>query len=110
MAGEVVRFGPGEFQSGKNESDGAVVAYALGAPRDGGDVRIPLACPVCGHGDVRPTVAEDGETPVLFCPDCGAESEATCSECGGDEMLAVLDGEGETPVGVCRNCGAKTES
>ena len=32
-AGEAIRFAPGEFQSGKNDSDGEIVAFALGARR-----------------------------------------------------------------------------
>jgi len=46
--GEVIRFAPGEFQSGKNDSDGEVVAFAMGAPRDSEDVRVPQDCPECG--------------------------------------------------------------
>lgn len=74
-AGEAIRFAPGEFQSGKNDSDAAVLAYALGAPRDSEDVRIPTECPECGHDDMRAIPGEDGFD--LVCPDCGTESEPT---------------------------------
>ena len=68
---EVIRFAPGEFQSGKNDSDGEVVAFAMGAPRDSEDVRLPQNCPECGHDNVRAIPGEDGF--ALQCPDCGAE-------------------------------------
>lgn len=103
--GEAIRFAPGEFQSAKNASDGELTVFALGAPRDSGDVRVPLACPECGHDDRRPSVAADGETPALVCPDCGAESEAECPDCGGNDMRVILSADGKTPVEVCRDCG-----
>lgn len=73
---EVLRFAPGEFQSGKNDSEERVVAFALGAPRDSEDIRIAripgigdIACPECGHDTMRiPTTETD-----LVCPECGAE-------------------------------------
>ena len=68
---EVIRFAPGEFQSGKNDSDREVVAFAMGAPRDSEDVRLPQNCPECGHDNVRAIPGEDGF--ALQCPDCGAE-------------------------------------
>ena len=68
---EAIRFAPGEFQSGRNDSDGEVVAFAMGAPRDSEDVRLPQSCPECGHDDVRAIPGENGFD--LQCPDCGAE-------------------------------------
>jgi mannose-6-phosphate isomerase-like protein (cupin superfamily) len=74
---EAIRFAPGEFQSGYNDGDGRVEAFALGAPRESTDVRIShiagygdVACPECGHDtmQVDPTAA-DAE---LTCPECGA--------------------------------------
>jgi uncharacterized cupin superfamily protein len=74
--GEAVRFAPGDFQSGKNDSEDKVVALALGAPRDSEDVRIAripeigeIACPECGRSDMR--IPDEGTD--LVCPDCGAE-------------------------------------
>jgi mannose-6-phosphate isomerase-like protein (cupin superfamily) len=73
---EAIRFAPGEFQSGRNDSADKVVALALGAPRDSGDVRIAripgigeIACPECGRGAMR--IPNEGTD--LTCPDCGAE-------------------------------------
>jgi uncharacterized cupin superfamily protein len=73
-AGEVIRFAPGEFQSGKNDSNDAVVAFALGAPRDSDDVHVPQDCPDCGHDTMRAIPADDGFG--LVCPDCGTETDA----------------------------------
>ena len=73
-AGDAVRFAPGEFQSGKNDGDGEVVAFALGAPRDSEDVRIPQECPECGHENMRAIPGDDGF--ALRCPECEAELEA----------------------------------
>jgi hypothetical protein len=70
---EAIRFAPGEYQSGKNDSDGEVVAFALGAPRDSEDVRIPQECPECGHDNLRAIPGDDGFD--LRCPECGAEVE-----------------------------------
>jgi len=67
--GEVIRFAPGEFQSGKNDSDGEVVAFAMGAPRDSEDVRVPQDCPECGHDNMRAIPGDDGFD--LQCPECG---------------------------------------
>lgn len=73
---EAVRFAPGEFQSGKNDSEDRVVALALGAPRDSEDVRIAripgvgeIDCPECSRGDMQ--IPDEGTN--LVCPDCGAE-------------------------------------
>jgi quercetin dioxygenase-like cupin family protein/predicted RNA-binding Zn-ribbon protein involved in translation (DUF1610 family) len=106
-AGEAIRFAPGDFQSGKNDSDSEVVAYALGVPRDSEDLRIPLECPECGHDDMHPIVTEDGE--FLVCPDCGAETEAKCPECGHDSMRAILAEDRGKPISVCQDCGAEAE-
>jgi len=101
-AGEAVRFAPGEYQSGSNEADEPAALYALGAPPDSEDVRVPLACADCGHEYVRPTLV-DGAA-VLACPDCGAETPVACPDCGSDAMHAVLDEAGQ-PVAACRDCG-----
>ena len=104
-AGEVIRFAPGEYHSGTIAEDSAVAVYALGAPPGGGDVRVPLPCPECGHDARRPGLDEDG-TPVLICPECAAETGAECPGCGSADVQATLADDGETPVGVCQDCGA----
>lgn len=67
---EAVRFAPGEFQQGRNESDERVVALALGAPKGSTEGRVPQACPACGESDVLAVVVADGEMG-LECPECG---------------------------------------
>ncbi|WP_435317273.1 cupin domain-containing protein [Haloarchaeobius sp. TZWSO28] len=102
-AGEAIRFGPGEFQTGWNRGDTDCVALALGAPRDTEDTRIPVACPDCGHGDLRLDVA--GDTPTLVCPDCdAAHIPEPCPTCGDGELLARLGPDAE-PIAVCETCG-----
>lgn len=107
-AGEAIRFAPGEFQSGRNESDRDCVALALGAPRNSEDVRIPVACPGCGHGDTRLETGE-GDTITFVCPDCGDERVPTaCPECGHDDLSVTL-GDRATPIVVCQGCGVEFE-
>lgn len=107
-AGEAIRFAPGEFQSGKNNSDGELVTFAMGAPRDSQDVRIPFACPDCDHDDVR---LDFGETDLTFvCPECGGERVPTaCPECDCDDVRVSPGDEGR-PVAVCRDCGTEFDA
>jgi len=74
---EAIRFGPGEFQTGWNDTDGRVEALALGAPRDTEDVRLSrivgdgdVSCPECGHDHMQ--VDPSAEDSELVCPECGA--------------------------------------
>jgi mannose-6-phosphate isomerase-like protein (cupin superfamily) len=73
-ADEVVRFAPGEYQEGKNESDGRVRALAMGAPQDDGETRAAIPCQECGADYHVATVTESGVD--LECPDCGSALEA----------------------------------
>ncbi|QPV62513.1 cupin domain-containing protein [Halosimplex litoreum] len=73
-SGEAVRFAPGEFQSGRNDGDGELLAFAMGAPRDSEDVRIPQPCPECDQENVRAVPADEGFD--LVCPECGTEVSA----------------------------------
>ncbi|WP_126662302.1 cupin domain-containing protein [Haloterrigena salifodinae] len=77
-ADEVVRFAPGEFQSGRNAGDDRVVALALGAPRDSEDVRIAripgldggnITCPDCECDHMRVSRADETD---FECPECEA--------------------------------------
>jgi hypothetical protein len=110
-AGEAIRFTPGEFQSGRNDGDVDLVAFAIGAPRDSEDVRIPLPCPECdqrGGGELR--LDTSGEELALVCPDCaGAFVPEPCPSCGHDDLRAAL-GEGVQPVARCQNCDAEFEN
>jgi len=73
-AGELIRFAPGEYQSGKNDGDEVVRALALGAPKESEDVRVPETCRDCGHENMRFIPGDDGFT--LVCPECGTEVDA----------------------------------
>lgn len=67
--GEAVRFPPGEFQQGRNESDDRVLALALGGPRESTEVRVPQPCRDCGNDVLAMAMADGGM--VLECPGCG---------------------------------------
>ena len=73
-AGEVVRFAPGEFQTGGNHGDEEAEVLALGAPRDSEDVRVPRICPECGCEAVRVVPTDEGGFGFV-CPDCGEEGD-----------------------------------
>lgn len=103
--GEVIRFAPGEFQSGANESDRYLVVLAMGAPRSTEDVRIPVECPECGDGTLR---LDSGETGIVFlCPNCDTTHiPRDCPECGHPDLRVTLD-ETKCTVVVCRDCSAE---
>jgi uncharacterized cupin superfamily protein len=75
-AGEAVRFAPGEFQSGYNDGDGELLAFAMGGPRDSEDVRVLQECPDCGNDNMRALPNEDRDGFTLACPECGTELAA----------------------------------
>jgi uncharacterized cupin superfamily protein len=66
---EVIRFAPGEYQEGRNESDDRIRALALGAPQEMGETRAKVPCTDCGADYHETEVSEDGVT--MTCPDCG---------------------------------------
>jgi uncharacterized cupin superfamily protein len=68
--GEAIRFGPGEYQHGFNDTDETVVAFAFGAPKAGSETRV--ACPACGER-VAPDITwtDDREVRVFHCSACG---------------------------------------
>ncbi|WP_306055727.1 cupin domain-containing protein [Natronococcus wangiae] len=74
-SGEAIRFAPGEFQLGRNQSDERVAALALGAPRDTEDIEYLLDCSECGERTVHTSaVAEEGDEIVIHCSECGTET------------------------------------
>ncbi|MFT4964582.1 MAG: putative cupin superfamily protein [Halobacteriales archaeon] len=106
-AGEAIRFAPGEFQTGRNDGADDLVALALGAPRDTENVRIPVACPDCGHDDLQPAAVEAGVE--LVCPACETTHVPQgCPECGREEMT-VLPGDDRRTVVVCPDCGTELD-
>lgn len=70
--GEMIRFDPGEYQQGRNESDETVRALAMGTPQESTDVRAAVPCQECGESPYMDFVISDGE-PALECPECGTE-------------------------------------
>lgn len=79
-AGELIRFGPGEFQRGWNRGDEPVVALAIGAPLEYGDVPKLRHCPECDDETTvsleRETATDDVDEDVIVanCTVCGAET------------------------------------
>jgi uncharacterized cupin superfamily protein len=72
--GESIRFAPGEWQLGRNESDEPVVALALGAPTDTGETEIVRECPDCGERQqIRVEPTEDRDALLAICEECGTE-------------------------------------
>ncbi|MDG5821960.1 cupin domain-containing protein [Natronococcus sp. A-GB7] len=105
--GEVIRFSPGEFQSGKNESDEELVALALGAPRETSDIRIPVNCPECDHDDLR--VNTDAAGILFVCPSCEREHvPRDCPHCSHADLSVTRKG-GRT-VTVCEKCESVFEN
>lgn len=101
---EAVRFAPGDFQSGRNAIDDDTVILALGAPRGTDDIRLPVACPTCGHALLQ--LDTDGGKLTFQCPDCGTEhAPAPCPECGEPDLRVTLGDETVTKV-ECPACGA----
>ena len=74
-AGELIRFGPGEYQQGVNRGDERVVALAMGAPQDAGETEILRKCEDCGERTPhRLELAEGNDAIVTICEECGAET------------------------------------
>lgn len=74
-AGEVVRFGPGEFQRGVNEGDERVVALALGAPQDSGETVVLRHCETCDEETPQEfDLADDKSAVLTACAECGEET------------------------------------
>lgn len=74
-AGEAVRFAPGEFQQGVNRGDERVVALAIGAPQDSGEVTILRDCPDCEERTSTAIEGADGgDARISRCLECGAQT------------------------------------
>jgi uncharacterized cupin superfamily protein len=71
-AGEVARFGPGEFQRGVNEGDERVRALAIGAPQEAGDTEILRECEECGERTTQDIELADDRSEIrTVCEACG---------------------------------------
>ena len=75
-AGELVRFGPGEYQRGFNRGEERVVALALGAPQDGGETDVLRECAECGVETPQSlSLADDKSAVIVTCEECGTETD-----------------------------------
>ncbi|MFB6146683.1 MAG: cupin domain-containing protein [Halobacteriaceae archaeon] len=72
--GEAVRFGPGEFQRGRNRGEDRVVALAIGAPLAYGEQVKLRECPACGERTEQRIDSVGEETRVTVCEDCDTET------------------------------------
>ena len=103
-----IRFAPGEFHSGRNDTNEPLEMVALGAPKETEDVRVPATCPACVEPRLR---LEGGGGDVYFsCPnaDCGRRYRAlACPHCA-HETLSFVAIEG-TPVVRCQECASDFE-
>ena len=74
-AGEAIRFGPGEWQLGRNADERTVRALAMGAPADERETELHRECDNCGgRQPTRIERAEDEDALVTICESCGAET------------------------------------
>jgi mannose-6-phosphate isomerase-like protein (cupin superfamily) len=77
-AGECIRFAPGEFQVGTNETEEVVVGFALGAPKashDFGEIESIVPCQECGEETAHELELTDVGTFRFACEECGNEFE-----------------------------------
>lgn len=71
-SGEAVRFAPGEYQHGRNDTDSRVAGLAMGAPRESEEGRIE--CPECGAREAPVVEWTDDRSAIVYeCPACEAE-------------------------------------
>lgn len=107
-SGEVVRYAPGDFQSGRNHIGGETTILAIGAPKETDDIRLPIGCPACDSAPIR--LDTDGGGLTFECPECGeAHVPAPCPECGDDDLQVRL-GEDAVTVVECQDCRATFDS
>lgn len=73
-AGELIRFEPGEFQTGVNQGDERVVGWAVGAPGAGHDwdeLDSVVDCRECGEETPHATTLTDEGRFSFTCNQCG---------------------------------------
>jgi len=87
---EVVRFAPGEFQTGSNQSDGTVTGLVISAPgvrHEWSECDVLLDCEECGEETIW-TCSEDGDGDW---ENQEIDLFVTCQECGNSIATAELD-------------------
>jgi uncharacterized cupin superfamily protein len=73
-AGELIRFEPGEYQTGVNEGDETVVGWALGAPKSRHDweqIESLIHCRDCGEETGHSVTLNDQGQFDITCKECG---------------------------------------
>lgn len=74
-AGEVIRFGRGEYHQGRNAEDKPAAVLALGAPLNSTSGREPRTCSACGDSEYLTTTMVDGNLKAR-CPVCDTVHES----------------------------------
>ncbi len=75
-AGEIVRFGPGEFQLGRNIGDERAHVLAIGAPRESEELEYLQDCPTCGEETVQvPEITESPKAILIHCTRCDSTTD-----------------------------------
>ncbi|WP_290813680.1 cupin domain-containing protein [Halovivax sp.] len=75
-SGELIRFAPGEFQTGYNDGDDRVVGFAFGAPgamHDWSDLESLVHCRECGEETGHLTTLTEAGAFRLTCQACENE-------------------------------------
>lgn len=70
-AGELLRFGPGEYQRSRNAGDEPARVLVLGAPQEAGETEILRDCESCGSRTPQDLEMADDRSAIL----------ARCAEC-----------------------------
>lgn len=74
-AGEVARAASGEFQRGRNEGAARAVVFAVGAPRDAGELDLLRDCDACEARTAhRIELADDRSAVLAVCEACEGET------------------------------------
>ena len=77
-AGECIRFAPGEFQVGTNDSEDVVIGVALGAPKashDFEEIESIVPCRECSEETAHGLDLTDTGIFRFVCEECGNEFE-----------------------------------
>lgn len=74
-SGELIRFGPGEYQLARNEHPDRAAVLAIGAPKEAGETEILRECEECGKETPQELeLTDDQDAIVARCEVCGAET------------------------------------
>jgi len=74
-AGELVRFGPGEYQQGVNEGDESASVLAIGAPQSAGETEILRHCESCdGETSQRLELTDEQDAVLCVCEECDTQT------------------------------------